>query len=181
MKLIGVAGAKGVGKDTFFNVLKSRLMPVQRIAFADCIKADVSQLPGIEGATKEDIRAIYQEYGEVAKKLQGSDYWLDRLKPVLSALDTSKATIVTDVRFKFEAEWINQQGGVVVVVTRPGSDGDDHVSEQDWRQIDADHQIENFSSRQLYAQAVVETWELIKRNSVVRDYRITQNKQSIGA
>jgi hypothetical protein len=161
MKLIGVAGAKGVGKDTFYNVLKARLKPVQRVGTSDCILADCSALPGLEGATKEQARRVYQAYGEAAKDLQGNYYWFDRMKPVLDAMDPDKTTIVTGLRYPFEAEWIRDQGGKVVLITKPGPADEDHISEQKWGEIKADYTIENFSSLRHYAEAVVETWGVI--------------------
>lgn len=165
MKLLGIAGAKGVGKDTFYNILKSRLHAVQRAAFADCLKADIDQLPGLEGASKEQIRGLLQDYGTAAKELQGRDYWLDRVEPYLEALDPNKVTVVTDVRYAFEAEWVKRQGGKIVTITRPveGS-ADSHSSETEWKNIVPDYTIANASTRAAYADSVLAVYlEAIKQ------------------
>jgi len=164
MKLLGIAGAKGVGKDTFYNVLKARMEPVQRVGTSDCILADCSALPGLEGATKEQARQVYQVYAEATKELQGLHYWIDRMRPALEAMDWGKTTIITGLRYSFEAEWIQQQGGKVVLITKPGPADEDHISELEWKNIVPDYTIANASTLAAYADEVVKVYlEAIKQ------------------
>lgn len=163
MKLLAVAGAKGVGKDTFYHILQGRGHHVVRVAFADALKADLADVKGLAGGTKKQLRKIYQFYGQAAKELHGQNYWIDRLEAYLPHIDmyNPNATIIlTDVRFLFEAHWVTEQGGKVVVVERP-DDGspDQDISETSWREIECDYRIKNTGTISDYAKDVLKVWD----------------------
>lgn len=163
MKILGICGAKRVGKDTFYDILKGRRHDVTRLAFADAIKADLSDLPGLAGAPKDVARPVQQAYGTAAKERQGQSYWIDRLAAYmesLQALDAYRDTtfIVTDVRFKSEAAWITGLGGSVVTVERPTGDVDEHQSEQEWKQVECDYRIANVTTLSHYVDEVLKVW-----------------------
>lgn len=159
MKLIGVSGAREVGKDTFYHILQGRGHHVRRIAFADAIRADLSSVQGLSGGAKNLIRPLYQIYGELAKELQGREYWIDRLTAFMAHIpDSNQTFILTDVRFPFEAQWVKDQGGMVVVVERPQQGEDPHPAENSWREIECDYRIQNTGTISDYAQQVLKVW-----------------------
>lgn len=166
MNIIGIAGAKRVGKDTFYHVLKARQHPVSKAAIADSIKADLSDVTGLSGGSKEQLRPILQLYGDIAKQLHGQDYWIDRLSHYIHHLPSDGHTIITDVRFPSEAKWIKEQGGIVVVVKRPIDTNEEHSSETEWRNIEPDYTIENNQGLSHYAQEVVRVYQEILSDGV---------------
>lgn len=164
MKIVGVCGAKKVGKDTFYCTLKARGHDVVRVSFADAIKADLSDLQGLCGASKEESRSTQQEYGTAAKVLHGSRYWVDRLAAHIDSLQVPEETtlIVTDVRFKIEARWIRSIGGTVVTVERATGDTDSHSSEHEWKEVECDYHINNASTRSQYVEDILKVWSSVE-------------------
>ena len=79
------------------------------------------------------LRQAIQRFGtEVGRRHFGEDFWLDKaLPPDLGpSCHKGKIVVVTDVRFRNEAERIVKLGGHIWEVTRPDSDnGDSHSSE----------------------------------------------------
>lgn len=84
--------------------------------------------------------------------------WFDGIKELLNYdIDYSEAiklsprpqfkVIVSDIRFKHEAEIIKELGGVIIKIERPSlNDDNQHLSETEMDKIDYDFQINNDSS-----------------------------------
>lgn len=161
MNIIGLVGGKGVGKDTFYHTLKALGYPVERIAFADFIKADCSNLQGLEGAPKEVARPVWQAYGQAVKEIHGQNYWIRRLERYLTCTRDTEYLVLTDVRFPFEADWVRGNGGYLIKLTRPIAtltNTDQHVSEQSWQSIRTDANICNDSTRPDYVKKILHHW-----------------------
>lgn len=140
--IIGLIGKKQSGKDSIFNCLftlwnerRINLRPY-RLAFADEVYKEVAAEKGIEVAklrelrnTEPEIRKALQEHGSNKRKLDPF-YWISKLVPLA---DDSKLQIITDCRFKNEAEWIIMRGGKLCRVRREISDSsdDNHESEKE--------------------------------------------------
>ena len=145
---------------------------MRRISFADHMKADLSDVRGLTGGGKEPLRPLYQTYAEIAKKLHGQNYWIDRLKYFLEHCqhEPGDTYILTDVRYPYEANWVRDQGGLVVLVERPGRLPDPatsaHPSEMAWKEIDPDHRIANASTMGAYAARVIEAWSLYEQGRI---------------
>lgn len=77
----------------------------------------------------QSARALLQRLGtEVGRNLLGADLWVDKL---LSTLDQSKSYVIPDVRFPNEAGAIQEAGGFIVRVDRPGNEAaNTHPSEK---------------------------------------------------
>ena len=150
MKLVGLLGTKGVGKDTVADYMVSHYNFDKR-AFASPIKeacAILFQLPlaRFEGEDKElcdekhglSPRQMMQLVGtDFFRDKVRQDFWIDHFKRWYAARDPSRPVVVTDVRFQNEVDVIKALGGVVVRVTRPHDeqDGrhtmlDTHITEQ---------------------------------------------------
>jgi hypothetical protein len=153
--IIGIGHNMQVGKDTAAMALSRELGFIRR-AFADplkdlAFKADpvvsagsravtvnydvghgrlswaVKGL-GWEGAkaTYPEVRKFLQNLGLAAREVFGADFWVDTL---LQSLSPNLNYVIPDVRFANEAEAIQNEGGYLIKITRPGRFGDGHPSE----------------------------------------------------
>lgn len=130
MKIIGLSGKKRAGKDTVYKVAADILADqkkntrVGRVGFADAVKHEVSEITGFRmdfiEKHKDDFRSLLQVWGtDFRRKFFGSDYWVEQMDEVIrSSEDHYDFLFITDVRFDNEAEFITQQGGVIVKVER---------------------------------------------------------------
>lgn len=137
--LIGLTGAAGAGKTSLAMHLEAR-HGFERFAFADPILAMLLALcneAGIEsGWATERIfkeapmpvlgvsyRRMAQTLGtEWGRQMLGADLWI---RVAQQRLDNARLhgapVVVSDVRFPNEADWIRQQGGVIVRLVRSGT------------------------------------------------------------
>lgn len=142
MLIIGLHGLPRSGKDSVADILKTQ--GYTRRAFADPLKEaasvllnrPLSQCQGI-GFDREAIMAEWgfsmrwflQVLGTECMRLQvRQDFWINRL--AVTMLTVPMNTVITDVRFENEAAMIRELGGVLVEVTRPGTEGSAHASDQ---------------------------------------------------
>lgn len=120
--LIGVGSIARVGKD-YAAAKLSEIYDLQRIAFADELKKDLGILFEQNGlylpdllsvpTTKEMIRPLLVSYGQTMRTLD-PDIWVRR---ALKDCDfTHQITMITDVRFPNEAEYIKRLGGHYVEI-----------------------------------------------------------------
>ena len=138
--MVGVAGYARSGKDTFAHALVEGAGFTRR-ALADAIKEDVARFLGIAveevERRKDDLRHLLKWYGtEWRRRECGGDYWIDRLERWLRKdsqcnVYSIARIVVPDVRFPNEAEWVRNQGGIVVRVVKRGQvSPSDHESER---------------------------------------------------
>jgi len=130
--LIGIAGFARTGKDSLASILANLLEGQCNIAsFAYHIKKDVdlflkSRL-NISAFTedpkeKEIIRPLLVCWGtQVIRNKIDTEYWIRKMQSAHSAhaLQGSK-TIIPDVRFQNEVEWIHSLGGTTIYIERNG-------------------------------------------------------------
>ncbi|QEQ94091.1 deoxynucleoside monophosphate kinase [Streptomyces phage Saftant] len=138
--LIGLSGYAGAGKDEAAAALV--VGGWRRDAFADRLRAflyaldpwvNVSVDVGVARLSKlvdaygwdrakrtfPEVRRLLQRAGtEAGRKVLGTQVWVDALMKDFQPHD--EALVVTDVRFKNEADAIREAGGVVVRIERPG-------------------------------------------------------------
>ncbi|WP_417534175.1 hypothetical protein [Marinobacterium stanieri] len=153
MKLIGLTGKAGAGKDTLASLILEHTTGTTR-AFAGPLRRAAKEIFGLtdeqmtDRVLKEEVvpywemspRRILQVLGTEAIRHQfGGDTWVKNADLRLEALMRSESyeelpievCIWTDCRFAEEAEWIRANGGIVVEVRRPGIDAvEAHSSEQ---------------------------------------------------
>lgn len=133
-KIIGLSGYAGVGKDT---VGKSILTysaiflnkPYKRVAFADKVKENIDpflqqefgiSLFGCSRKEKDLVRDIVVAYAE-AKRKEEPKFWINEADPIVkNCLKNDIGVIITDVRYKNEAEYIKNLGGSVFYLERKG-------------------------------------------------------------
>ncbi|HEX9226817.1 MAG TPA: hypothetical protein VF885_09175 [Arthrobacter sp.] len=67
-----------------------------------------------------EVRRLLQKLGtEVVRESYGANAWVDVVARQI-AEEKPERVVLTDVRFDNEAEWLGEQGGLVVQITRPG-------------------------------------------------------------
>lgn len=132
--IVGLSGYARSGKDTFASFLMSE--GFVRIAFADNVKELARRLwPDVMGQygsawdlAKQDpvVRSRWQLLGNEVRNVLGEDVWVHAaLHGVLP-----EKTVITDVRYPNEAQRINDLGGAVIRIERPGvGPANGHISE----------------------------------------------------
>lgn len=166
-RIIGLAGRKRSGKDTLCKLLQVH-GPYQRLAFADAVwdvlEAADPYIDIVQGwrlshfvntmgreRTKEmwpEVRRLLQKLGtEGVRDHIGESVWRDVVKNKILAAPHNDF-IVTDVRFLDEASMLQDMGGFIVKIERPGYADDDasgslHKSELDVAKIQEDLLIRN--------------------------------------
>jgi len=161
---IGLLGRAGAGKDTAAVELRKRYGYV-RVAFADPIKevafavdpivhtqpeplrlSQVVHNLGWDAAKREfpEVRRLLQRIGlEAGRDVLGPSVWLDIAMDRIRGLNRFNPIVVTDVRFRNEAETLRLAGFALVWIDRPGTEDGDHPSEHELSPQDADHVVTN--------------------------------------
>lgn len=122
-RIVGLCGYAQVGKDTAAAELaKSGWI---RWAFADFLKADLSRLVRqhlnrdiwtVTGKTKEKLRPLMVAWGAVCRSFD-PNFWVNRL---FAELPQEGRFIISDVRYLNEVRAIQNAGGIVIYIARPG-------------------------------------------------------------
>ena len=157
VKIIGLTGPAGAGKDTVADMLQSiHLMP--RISFADPLyralsamldipvstlrKRETKELP-IEGLGVSP-RFLLQTLGtEWAREVVAKDWWVKIAKLHIDKMAPpgfNRPVVITDVRFQNEVDFVRAEGGVIVAIYRKAaqpvakhaSENPDIWSQADW-------------------------------------------------
>lgn len=147
MKIIGIAGKAGAGKDTVAKVLVEEFEFIQ-YAFARPLKEGMKVMFGLtdydvydsEGKEKEHprlgmtVRRAMQLAGtEFARDMIHNDIWLRMashfLVQTLKEKGRTACVVISDVRFKNEANWVRSNGGVIWHIEREIKKVDSHSSE----------------------------------------------------
>jgi hypothetical protein len=119
MKLIGLCGKKLSGKDTAYlqaaDILRrDHQMKVGRVAFADPLKQEVSEITGFRvefiEEHKKEFRSLLQVWGtEFRRQWNGSDYWTNKMAKIVALSEPRfDVLFITDVRFKNEADFVRR-------------------------------------------------------------------------
>jgi hypothetical protein len=152
LMIIGLTGAKGSGKNTVGDHMKSA-HSFKQLSFAAPLKESAAAALGVDASVWEtwknephttievvrDGRAIHQitarqflqRYGtEAHRDVFGEDFWREQLLRSIEYVGWDERLVVTDVRFEDEAKALIDVGAYIVRVERPGHGGDDpHPSE----------------------------------------------------
>ena len=133
--IIGLTGLARCGKDTFCKYaqeyLKSSNQKTQRLAFADELKKDVDSFLidklGISAFTeiteeKEIIRPMLTTWGTEIMRKKDDLYWVKKVeKTIKENTKNDIVSIVTDIRFPNEIEYIRKLGGKIIHLTMTGN------------------------------------------------------------
>lgn len=167
--LIGLIGRKRSGKDTFARGLANQ--GYARVAFADPLRAALEELDPIVGlggrqfrapvrlqyvlaahggweGLKDtehaaEVRGLLQRYGQAVRRFD-EDFWLRQ--GLAKALRLAPA-VITDVRYRNEADAVLAAGGALIRIVRPGLDtSDTHASETELDDYPVDTTVHNRST-----------------------------------
>lgn len=160
--IIGLSGYARSGKDTtadhlvdkyeftrhsFAAPMKEAMYRLNPVVFSDSIGEfrykNLVDVYGLDKAKDDypEIRRLLQVFGtEVGRDMFGSNFWVDL---TLNSLSGGSA-VISDVRFKNEADAIRKAGGQVWRINRSGiGPVTNHSSEIDLDDYDFDHVINN--------------------------------------
>ena len=174
-KLVGLVGKSGSGKDKFFSQVLAPL-GYTRLSLADAVRVFSILLftrvyEGIDKDTSSLIRVfpyLYQEMfsmnksplartiqqyvgTELVKRKFDRDYWIKVLDPLVrERIERGIKVAITDIRFPEEAEYIRNNGGLLIKITGSSrySEGEpvaDHDSEKLIDQIECHITDEKFT------------------------------------
>jgi hypothetical protein len=160
--IIGLTGYARAGKDTVAQVLIDNY-GFKRVAFADPIRKllleinpiledgfrlnEIIKELGWEVAKgKTEVRRLLQALGVGARTIFYEDFWVDMALADVNNYKNSKF-VITDVRFRNEADTIKRMGGGIWRVERPNVVAvNNHISESALDNYAADTTIHNNST-----------------------------------
>lgn len=139
-KIIGISGAKQVGKDTVADYLCIKF-GYKKLAFGDFIKEEVKKIlksVGIEyrEEEKEKFRFLLQSWGDFRRQ-EDAYYWIKKL---FKKAERFSRLVISDCRFISEIEEVKKRGGLIFKITRKTKFKDEHISERDF------HSYKNFDA-----------------------------------
>lgn len=137
--IIGISGKKQVGKNTFANYLEEHLNTdkINFLSFAAKLKGISCLLLNEEWVDTEEYknsktsifdctrRELLQQIGTKMREID-EDFWVKTVN-----LKDGYYNIITDVRYKNEARWIKENGGIIIRLFRDTGLNDTHSSEID--------------------------------------------------
>lgn len=148
MKLIGITGYARSGKNTFADCLQKCSIDIQQFSFAAEIKYCVGEIFGreyIDWFADERKDNIIPKYGKSPRQLAilvgtelgrkvHPDLWVEKLEATIKERDIihggREISVITDVRFQNEVDWILHNKGLIYVVKKPGiGPANEHISE----------------------------------------------------
>ena len=157
--LIGLLGKKRSGKSTCAKYIQEKFA-FENVSFAEGVKRVSTRRYSLRESQMEIYkdtidhrwnktpRDIFKEIGMNARK-GDPDYWVKYLHTrILHKIKSSPHTnfVISDVRFKNEADFIVKHGGYLIRVIRPGLKEDNHISETEGDCIEVDMEIHNDST-----------------------------------
>ena len=145
--IIGLAGRKRSGKTSAAETLRLAFAregyePI-RFGFTDFLKSKVSEITGgLSDTDKCMVRPALQNLADFLKQRYGERYFINQWHEIYHVFLERGVNvfIIDDVRYPFEAEWIKEQGGLVLKMVRDGDadQGDQHPSETSVDDIQAE-------------------------------------------
>ena len=133
MKIIGIAGNMGSGKDTIAKIMIEEGIADYSCSFASNVKYYAEKLFGVDYKDRTpEVRNILQLLGGKMREID-QNVWVKLLMDQIKWIPDIdiKTVIITDVRYKNEAVWIINQGGKIIFV-----DADEHTRQNRIRERD---------------------------------------------
>jgi hypothetical protein len=181
--LIGILGRKGHGKDTIADKIIMKLS-YEKHSFADSLKEACGNIFSLSkdqlyGDKKE---VVDERWGFTPRKILqfvGTDLFRERwgdIDPETNSniwiksfenkyKDQLDRIIIADVRFQNEADFIKNNGGIIIKVVRPEIEtNDNHISES-IDSINYDHKIFNDSTLPSLYQKVDNLIDFLHQNN----------------
>jgi hypothetical protein len=144
-KIIGIGGNARSGKDTLANNLVSILaelnIKAEKVSFANALRQSVDDFLLREldiSAFTEDkkekdiIRPFLVFWGTDIMRGRDEDVWVKRLQ---SSLKEDQVNIISDLRFTNELDWIQNNNGVSVMLSRPNANPANKYEEEENKKL----------------------------------------------
>lgn len=153
MVLIGLIGRKQSGKDTFADYLV-RTRGFKKHSFAEPVKQICQIMFHLETEQMHDPRLkekvderwglsprqMMQKVGtDMVRDMLGNDFWVRHMDMRAPAGNV----IISDVRFRNEAQWVKDRGGVLIRIVDGTPHSDNHSSETEQLAIQEDILVMN--------------------------------------
>lgn len=126
MILVAIAGAARAGKDTLAKTIQAVVPNTITMAFAYALKEETDLICrerfGISSFTQDEeekkiIRPVLIEVGH-GKRQADPLVWINKLAARIDSNLSLRNIIITDCRYKNEADMIHDKGGIVIMVKR---------------------------------------------------------------
>jgi hypothetical protein len=166
--LIGITGHLRHGKDAIASILENHFKYVH-VSFAMFLKAACKSIFSLSDSQlhsdEKDVvdarwnvtpRRLFQVIGtelfrdrlkEVLPELGKETLWISAMRNYMKLFPPGTLFVVSDVRFRDEAEMVRELGGKIWKVHRPSMPSSEvHVSETEIQSIETDECIENDGS-----------------------------------
>lgn len=165
IKVIGLCGVAQSGKDTFcngaINLFKKQGIEAKRVSFADALKRDVEpflmEKIGISSFTnkieeKTLIRDFLVAYGTKLMRRIDENIWIKKAQEIIEEnISNNIVSIVTDIRYKNEISWVqNDLGGVVLHITRRMPESSENVPPANKEEKAHDPVLQDLADRHLH-------------------------------
>lgn len=132
--IIAIAGNARSGKDTLgkhiVSILNEHGISAKTYSFADELKKETDaflmQTLLISSFTDDDeekkiIRPFLVFWGTEIRRKLTPNIWVDK---VSNSIQENEVAIITDLRFENELEWVKQNDGEIIYISRIGEDGE---------------------------------------------------------
>jgi len=159
--ILGLAGLKGSGKDTVYQIIKEIDEEYIKLAFANPIKNKIFEIFQIDEHTYDVLkrqqywRHIFREIGMLMREYDENQF----IKYVEKNL-TNKV-VITDIRFMNEIYFLKKQNAILIKVKRFNND-DNHITEQDLHDELFDYIIDNTKDYEHLKKQVIKILNDIK-------------------
>ena len=132
---------------TFLKNRETKESPTPRLALGCCANEEfcrvVMRACGVFRGAAWSPRQILQWWGTEYRRAQRESYWIDKVRDRILS-NGSLGWVITDVRFQNEADLVQELGGQLGLVLRPGIEPvANHVSEEFWQTCSPDIVIQN--------------------------------------
>jgi len=144
----------GYTRVAFADKLKEAVLALDPLIFGTVHLAEMVELNGWEAAKSHpEVRRVLQHYGQAIREISPK-FWINAAFPAMLG---KTRIVVSDVRYRNEADALRAAGFTLVRITRPGMPlgvGADHVSENELATYPTSLNIVNGASlTDLYARA----------------------------
>lgn len=167
--ILGISGKKQSGKDLAYQIINSELIgkkATRRYAFADEVKRLSSKYFGYTEPEKEKYRFVLQGVGQMFRDEVDRLFWVNRVVQQIkidveefSSRGVELVAVITDVRYRNEAEEIIAQGGKLLRIERPlltTNPVDTHPSEIDLDEYHFTNIVVNDKDKKHYIRKIRE-------------------------
>ena len=144
-KIIGIGGNARSGKDTLasnlVDILAELNIKAEKVSFANALRQSVDDFLlrelGISAFTedkkeKDIIRPFLVFWGTDIMRSRDEDVWVKKLQ---GSLREDQVNIISDLRFTNELDWIQNNNGVSVMLSRPNANPANKYEEEENKKL----------------------------------------------